>query len=132
MIDNTLRIMMLMWMLSGILLATQYVLADEFGIIMKSWTGEELKPHLLTFIDEDLFDDASAKIVAGTDGSWDRAEDLDMTTGFVLWELVQLLSGTYIFNVLVLLGLPSAFVTALVVGYFLLLARTIVGLMRGV
>ncbi len=49
-----------------------------------------------------------------------------------MWELIQLLTGTYIFGFLYLLGVPLIFVTILVVVYFALLARAIVGYIRGV
>ena len=48
-----------------------------------------------------------------------------------MWELAQLLSGTYIFGFLYLLGVPVIFVTILVIIYLALLARAIVGYLRG-
>ena len=132
MIDNALRIMLFMWIISACLLAGQYLIMDEFGMILVGPTGIPLESHLVEYLDQDLFNEASESIVAGSNGTWNRVDELDISGAFVAWELVQLLSGTYVFNLLLLFGVPLQIVVVIVVGYFALLARAIVGYIRGI
>lgn len=51
---------------------------------------------------------------------------------FVGWELLTILTGTYIFNFLLLMGVPSIIIAGLLLVYFIMVGRTIIALIRGV
>ena len=131
MLDNPLRIMTFMWLASGFLLAGQALITGPIGIDMVTPDGESMKPYLLSVIDDDLFNTATDNIIMGTNGTWDRVDDLDTSGAFIVWELVQLMSGIYIFNVLRLFGIPVEIVIVIAMGYGALLARSIVGYVFG-
>ena len=136
MLEKALHIMLFMWAVSFSLIGFQYVVADTIGIELTNYRGDPIRSHLLEFIDQEQINRITENIVTAdyTDNStrYDRVETYDVAASFVAWELVLLLTGTYIFSMLVLLGVPSIYVTGLAVLYFALLARAIVGYIRGV
>ena len=95
-----------------------------------------LEPNILTIIDEDTINTTTENIVTAnfTTNStfYDEVETFTTAAAFVAWELVTLLSGTYIFNFLYLMGIPIIFVTFFVILYLALLARAIIGYVRGI
>lgn len=131
MIDNALRIMLFMWITSGVLLGVQYIFADQYGYDLTTPDGEPMKSHLLQMIDEDRFNEATRNISAGSNGTWNRVEEFDISAAYVMWELVRLLTGSYVYNILLLFGVPPVFVTVFVLAHWALLARAIVGYLLG-
>ena len=136
MIDKAMIVIIFMYAISGSLLAAQLVLADEFGITMKNFEGEAIESHLVIFLNEsELNTRAESSINANFTGNttyYDQVETFTTAAAFVAWELVTLLSGTYVFNIMVLMGVPFEFVVIFVVGYLFLLIRAIVGYIRGI
>lgn len=129
-------VIIFMYAVSFSVLAGQYVLADSFGMTLRGPGGEALESPVLDLIRQQEINDVTASIVAGTytdsEGEvHDRIIDFNISAAYVAWELVQLLSGTYVFNLLVLFGVPPILVTGIVTIYLILLARTIIGLLRG-
>lgn len=136
MIEKSLSIMIFMWAVSFSVFGFQVALADAFGIEITNYRGEAIRPQLARLIDTESFNSATEAIVSGTytdaNGTeHNRITDAGISSIFIVWELIQLLSGTYIFGFLYLLGVPLIFVTILVIIYFALLARAIVGYIRG-
>ena len=136
MLDKSLMVMIFMYSVSFAVLTGQYVLADSFGITLQAADGTSLESHILDLIREGEINEMTASIVAGTytdeDGLvHDRIIDFNISAAYVAWELVQLLSGTYIFNLLYVFGVPIIIVTGIVTIYLFLMARTIIGLLRG-
>lgn len=149
MIEAALKIMLFMWCISFSLLGGQYVIGDVLGITMtNTWTDfnedgviDELdhtpiKSHLLTIIDEDIINQQSVNIVNAnfTTNStfYDKVETFTTSAAFVAWELITLLSGTYIFNLMYVMGIPLIFVSFFVILYLAVLARAIIGYVRGI
>ena len=147
MIESALKIMLFMWCVSFSLLGGQYVLGDVFGITMtNTWTDfnadgvitvadhTSLRPHLLTIIDIDTINTTAENVITAnfTTNStyYDKVETGTTALFFVTWELVTLLSGTYIFNLLYVMGIPLIFVAIFVILYVVFLARAIIGYLR--
>lgn len=144
--ESALKIMMFMWAVSFSLLGGQYIIGDVYGITLQNtWTDFDgdgaadniaIKSHLLTIIDEDTINTTTQNIVTAnfTTNStyYDKVETFTTGAAFVAWELVTLLSGTYIFNLLYLMGLPEIFIAFFVILYLALLARAIIGYVRGI
>ena len=126
--DNALVIIIAFYCVSGTLLAVQLVLADALGIIMTTPSGEPMKPHLLTFIDQELVNRATTNIINGTDGTFDRVESGPTSGWFVAWEIIQLMTGLYAFNLLILFGIPFEIVVVFAAGYLFVFARGIIGM----
>lgn len=136
MIDKALMIIIFMYSVSFSILGVQYVTSDILDIEMTNLEGVPIRSHTLAFIDLDTLNNQTAKIVVAdyNDNStfYDRVETFTTGAAYVAWELITILSGTYIFNFMYLMGVPLYFVAGFVILYTLLLARTIIGYVRGI
>lgn len=144
--ESALKIMLFMWAISFSLLGGQYIVGDVYGItLVNSWTdfnddgtpdNVPIKSHLLTIIDEDTINETTENIISAnfTTNStyYDKVETFTTGAAFVAWELVTLLSGTYVFNLLYIMGLPVMFIAFFVILYVALLGRAIILLIRGI
>ena len=130
-------VIIFMYAMSVSILGAQYVIADVFDITLVSpISGVPVESHIVGFVDEDNINTISENIVTGnfTTNStyYNKVETFTTAAAYVAWELITLLSGTYIFNFMYLMGVPAFFVAAFVILYLILLARTIIGLVRGI
>lgn len=136
MIDKALMIIIFMYSVSLSILGVQYVTSDILDIEMTNLEGVPIRSHTLAFIDLATLNNQTAKIVVAdyNDNStfYDRVETFTTGAAYVAWELIIILSGTYIFNFMYLMGVPLYFVAGFVILYTLLLARTIIGYVRGI
>ena len=134
--EKALHVMLFMWCISFSVLGGQYVIGDVFGVTITNLDGVPVKAHILTLVDEDVINTTTENIVTAnfTTNStyYDQVETFTTAAAFVAWELVLLLSGTYIFNFLFLMGVPLIFVSFFVILYLALLARAIIGYVRGI
>lgn len=126
-----------MYALSLMLIGFEYSFSQLAGVDMTSpVTGEPMGSLVVGYLQEAELNDRSSAIVTAnfTTNStfYDRVETSITGAAFVAWELIQLLSGTYIFNVLQLLGVPIWLINVIITIYILLLARLIVGYIQKV
>ena len=124
-----------MWCISFSLLGIQYVIGDVIDVEITSLSGTPLQSHILHLIDQEDINERTSNIVSGNyqqnSTFYDRVETFTTSTAFVAWEIVTLLSGTYIFNLLTLFDIPPFFVSIVTLVYIILLARAIIGYVRG-
>lgn len=112
------------------LLAAQYVWADVFGqTIVSPVTGQPMKPNIITFLNIPNLNTIQNNVTSTTRAS--VVTNINSFLGMV-WEIIQLLTGTYIFNILGNLGVPGIVLTAIVGLYFFLLIRAYFGYIRGI
>lgn len=118
------------------IMGVQYVIADVFHVELTNLDGVPITSSIVGFIGQSEFNQRMINIVQAnfTSNSTFYSKIETFTTGaaFVAWELVTLLTGTYIFNFLYLMGVPLIFVMAFLMLYLFLLARAILGYVRGV
>lgn len=118
------------------IMGVQYVIADVFHVELTNLDGVPITSSIVGFIGQNEFNQRMINIVEAnfTSNSTFYSKIETFTTGaaFVAWELVTLLTGTYIFNFLYLMGVPLIFVMAFLMLYLFLLARAILGYVRGV
>ncbi len=100
-------------------------------------TGEPMPSSAIVgYLQNDEFNTQTDNIVSAnyTTNSTFYSKVETFTTGaaYVAWELIGLMTGTYIFNMMLLIGIPAWFVTAFIALYILLLARAIIGYVRGI
>ena len=50
----------------------------------------------------------------------------------IAWEFFLLLSGTYVFNIMFLFGIPAIFIVPIAAIYLIMLANTLIAKIRGV
>lgn len=116
-----------MYALSFSLLIGQFVFADIMDKTMySSISGTPLSQAVLQYINTDTLNTITTSVVnvnATTPNTFtgiERAFQLGMTVGL---QLFQILTGTYIFNLLLILGVPALAILAIVMIYVFLLIR---------
>ena len=130
MIEKSLYIMIFMYAASFGILGGQFVLGDVFGIELEDINGDPLKSSILTTIQVDQLN-TSAQNVIGTNQTAVTQDPITAAAG-IAWELILLMTGTYVFQIAYLLGIPSIIVAGMVLLYIILLMRTIIAYLRGV
>lgn len=136
MIDKALLVILFMYGTSVAYLSVEYVMIDVFHITVTNYDGDTLTGSLVvSWMQLTNFNEISGDIVNGTFNenttAYNRVETFTTAAAAVAWNLIQLLSGLYIFNLILFLGVPWPFVTGMAVLYMILLARAIVGYVRG-
>ena len=116
-------------------LTIEYVMVDVFHITVTNYQGDQLTGAFVTTqLNLDEFNSISQAIDEGTFPEnttfYNRVETYATAGAAVAWNFIQILSGLYIFNLLVFMGVPLPFVTGLAILYVFLLARTIIGLLQ--
>jgi len=130
MIDKPLIIIIFLYLTSFMLLGMQFVLGDIFGVTMTNFEGEEMRSAII-----DLMRYGNLNELTNTFAEQDETPSvLDSIWAYVNlgWELVQLLTGTYVFNLLRFFGIPHIFVAGIVGVYLIMIGRTVLGYIRGV
>lgn len=98
--------------------------------------GQPINTSIVGYLQEDNFNQHTQNIVSAnytTNSTYfDKIETFTTGAAFVAWELVALMTGTYPMYIMLLLGVPQWFVAMFVVLYILLLARSIIGWVRGI
>ena len=116
-----------MYALSFSLLIGQYIWLDVMGLTMYSpITGTPIQSAVLQYINTGTINSISSDVVnvnATTSNAFtgiERAFQLGMTVGL---DLFTLMTGTYIFNLLQVLGVPAIAILPLVALYVFLMIR---------
>lgn len=130
MIEKALIIIIFMYSMSFSMLGVQYILGDTFGITMTSMTGVPLKSNLLSITDIDTLNILGAN-VTGTNATVIRTDPITAAAEMA-YEVFLLITGTYIFNMLLLFDVPVVFVAGLILIYVMLMMRAVIGYLRGV
>jgi hypothetical protein len=129
--DIALVMMIIMYIGSFALLGVQWELADTYGLTIKNFDGVEIKSAIHEYVKQDRLNQYTENITTGnfqTNSTFfDKIETFTTAMAFVVWELVGLMTGTHVFYLLILLGVPPIFVSIFVITYILLLARAIIG-----
>ena len=130
MIEKPLMVIIFMYAMSFSFLGIQFVLGDVFGVTMTNYEGAEIRSNLL-----DIVDEPNINNVTGNLNSLNQTTiENNPVTGAaeLVWDVLTLLTGTYIFNVLSLLGVPDIIIAGMVVIYAIMLFRTLVAYLRGI
>jgi len=128
--EKALVIIVFMYSLSFGLLGAQYILADTFGVTMVSYDGTPIKSNLLETVNLERFQDISGNIIE-TNSTTIRTNPV-IAAAEIIYEVFLLLTGTYVFQLLSILGIPTIFVTAFVFIYFIFMVRAITLYLRGI
>ena len=111
----------------GILIG-QYIFADVFGITLRNHEGTAIQSEIISLIRVNDLNTLTNAIISS---DFSNITQNVTTVAAVTWELLQILTGTYIFNLLFLLGVPLIAISPMIILYALLLARLIIGYVRG-
>lgn len=137
MIDKALMIVIVFYALGISFVGIEFTLGQVYHVEMVSpVTGDPINSVIVSYMQQSELNNRTQNIVSAnfTTNStfYDRVETFTTGAAFVAWELVTLMTGTYIFYIMLLFGVPEWFVVGLVTLYILLLARAIIGLTRGI
>lgn len=111
----------------------QFVYADAYGITLLDFQGHPLKDIILQITNigtvNTLVGEANSLNSTNIGGN-----PLGVASGIasLAVTLVELVTGTYVFDILYHLGVPVIFVVGMIILYVALLARAILGWIRGV
>ena len=115
MMEKALMIIMFMYCSSFGLLTAQYIIGDVVGEELRSPDGTAILPDIRGVIDIDTINNITYNITTGTyTGNttyYDKIETFSTAAASIAWLMVQLFSGTYIFNILALFGIPPILIT---------------------
>ena len=138
-------IVLFMYATGFALVGVQFTIADSFGITLTAYRCDEVtgvcsdQPidfAIRGWLQETEFNERTANIVSAnfTTNStfFDKIETFTTSAAFVAWELVTLMTGTYLFYIMYLFGVSEIFVLGFLSLYILLLSRGIIGYIRGV
>jgi len=129
-IEKALIVIIFMYSMSFSMLGTQFILGDVFGITMTSMTGVPIKSNLLSITDVETLNVLGGNVTS-TNATTIRTDPITAAAE-IAYELFLLITGTYIFNMLLLFDVPLPFVAGLILIYVLLMIRAVVGYLRGV
>lgn len=124
-----------MYCVSFSLLVGQYVVADVYDITLRAPNGNPIRSGILEFIEMDTINEVTYNIANVNDtrnntlDAVTQSFELGLTIGF---DLLLLMTGTYIFNFLYLMGVPAIMIIPIVAIYAILLGRAIIAYLRGV
>lgn len=130
MFERGLVVILFMYALSFSLLGVQYMLADVLGVQMTSMSGEPIRPNVLARTNIDRLAALSSD-VQDTDPGTIQVSPI-LAAAEIAYDLFQIMTGTYIFTLLLVLDIPPIFVTGIVVLYTILMIRSIIAYLRGV
>ncbi len=131
MIEKSLYVIIFMYIASFGFLGAQYVFADIFGVQIKNFDGVPLEDEILDISDFAAFNTALVNITSTNFTLADTA-DAFIAAGEIAALLFLILTGTYIFNLLFLFGVPAIFVAGFVGVYVIFVARSMLAYIRGV
>ena len=131
-------IVFVFYALGFMMVGMEYSVNQVYHVNMVSpLTGADMPASsIVGYLAADSFNESTGEIITAnfTTNSTFYSKVETFTTGaaYVAWELIGLMTGTYIFQMMLIMGVPLWFVTAFIALYILLLARAIIGYVRGI
>jgi hypothetical protein len=130
MIDKPFYIILAAYSFSFGMLGAQF-LADSYGITLTAPDGTPIKNELIVNLQQDQLNQFATNVSSSNNGTSWGLEPI-IQAGNIATFIFYLVTGTYIFNILYLFGVPAIFIIPITVIYFILLGRSIIALIRGV
>ena len=131
MIDKPFYIIIAAYAFSFGFLGAQF-LADSYGITLTAPDGTVIKNAMTDIIRISNINTMSLQVANSTSNQTGLSLDPIFYAASIAWSLFQLLTGTYVFNILYLFGVPPVFIVPIGVIYMVMLARTVIALIRGI
>ena len=113
-----------MYCLSILLLAGQWAIADILNMQLIGLDGTPIKNNVLSLINTGILNTFQAN-VTNTNPVTLAVNIITVNAG-LLWQVVQLATGTYVFNVLLYLYIPPILVAGITLVYIIFLMITVI------
>jgi hypothetical protein len=132
--DKALKMIIMMYIVNFAILGVQWEILDPYGITIRNFDGVEIKSAVHEYVNQEQLNQYTDSIITAdyqtNSTAFDKIETSVTAGVFVVWELITLMTGTHVFYLLILMGVPPIFVAIFVIAYVLLLARAIIGYLR--
>lgn len=130
MYEKALVAIMFMYATSFMLLAAQYTIADVFGLTLVNINGDPVQSNILEIINISEFNNQTGTVLSTNQTT--ISTDPIIAAALMTLEFFQLMTGTYVFNLMYFFGIP-AIVTAGFSGlYAILMIRAVIAYLRGI
>lgn len=129
MIDKPLFIIISMYMITIGLVGAQFM-ADSYSITLVTPDGTPIKNPVTEYADIGTVNTRVLNTTQANETTF--VLDPVFAGAQIAWNFFGLLTGTYIFNVLYLFGMPPIWIVVIVVPYTFLLINTIIAKIRGI
>ena len=130
MIEKSLMIVIFLYSFGFCMLGIQYIYFDVFHTTMTNFSGVPLKNNLINDLNQNTINQVTNNIVQ-TNQTSVFLNSVGIAAN-IAWDLILLLSGTYIFDLAIQFGVPTIFVVGFIVLYLFLVGRSIMGYIRGI
>ena len=130
--DKSLMIIIFMYAVGFMMFSAQYLIGDVFGLQITSFDGKTpIKSNLLNILQTGKLQtfENNLNITASNQGNY--VANVIFSAGSVAFEVALLGTGTYVFYMLGLFGIPTVVTFPLLAIYIILLARTLLSYIRG-
>lgn len=118
-----------MYFASFMLVGVQYMIGDVFGKSITDFEGNEVRNSILDIIDTGTF---NTNVSTSLDADQTTTlVDVWVGSATIGWDFISLLTGTYIFTLLHIFGVPTIIIAGIVAVYGVLLIRAFIGIIRG-
>lgn len=117
------------------MLGAQYIIGDVFHHQMTNFQGQPIKTNLLNDIQTATLNKIQVNSTCTTDSCRSQVNNPITYLAYaanIAWNLILLITGFYIFGVMLDFGVPVIFVMGFVGIYLFLLIRSIMGFVRGI
>lgn len=129
MIEKALIIIIFMYATSFALLGGQYLLSP-FGVELTNLEGVPISSSILTIVQTDNLASVTNQLNL-INGTQAEADPVTVAAGLVV-DILGLLTGSYVFNLLFLIGVPPIFIYGMIVIYAIILFRALIAYLRGI
>lgn len=131
MIEKSLMVIMFVYAISIGFLGMQYIIFDVFHSEMTNFQGVPLKNNVIKDIQVNTLNQVSGPLARNSTATLSTTDYLGIVANVGV-DLFLLVTGLYIFDIMLQLGIPGIFIVGFVILYLFLLIRSILGWVRGI
>ena len=133
MIEKSLMVIMFVYAISIGFLGMQFIIFDVFHSQMTNFQGTPLKNNILQDININTINNVSGALGHNSTQTIEQAAvQYASAVANIAVDLFLLVTGLYIFDVMIQLGIPIVFVIGFVILYLFLVIRSFMGWVRGI
>ncbi|SRR6185437_5801368 len=133
MMEKSLMAIMFVYAISFGFLGMQFIVFDVFHSQMTNFQGTPLKNNIIQDVGVATINNVSGALGHNsTQTIAQAAAQYAAAVANIAIDLIMLITGLYIFDIMLQLGIPTIFIVGFVSLYLFLLIRSIVGWVRGI
>lgn len=133
MMEKSLMAIMFVYAISFGFLGMQFIVFDVFHSQMTNFQGTPLKNNIIQDVGVATINNVSGALGHNsTQTIAQAAVQYAAAVANIAIDLIMLITGLYIFDIMLQLGIPTIFIVGFVSLYLFLLIRSIVGWVRGI